>query len=630
MFTSHFVRISVGILAFVIANSGVYATNPLKFQYQSPTNGSMYNSPQTTILIKPGMALKPTSVTNTIFLVVGSFSGVHAGKATLASDKMTVSFKPTYAFANSERVTVQIRAGLMTSTGQVLGTTAFSFVISSYMGKRSVLAEAMPALRDTNEQSSTGGLATAGYDPSTLIAIPPDSIGALLSIAVNNDPTPGAIFFSSFQSTSFQQIVNDYLVILNNDGSQLFSRTMPAPCLDFKVQPTGVLTYYDSQRGYFIALDSQYNVVDSFMCGDGYSTDTHDCELLPNHHALVFAPDTELVNMQDYITGGSPQTLVIGLVLQEIDSDKNVVFQWRSWDNHYNILDAVHQNMLVSPIDYVHANSIEMDTDGNLILSARHLDEVTKINRSDGSMMWRLGGVHNQFTFVNDTFAVGAGSYGFSHQHCVRRIANGDITMFDNGNYHTPGLSRAVEYRVDPDAKTCTLVWQYQDRPEAYSGAMGSVERLDNGNTLIGYGLTSNPAIIEVRPDGTKAWELDFSPPSISYRAFRFPWNPATASIHTASTATSFGLSGNYPNPFGPGVSGASWTNVNYTLAESGLVTLSVYDITGREVSRVVNSIQAPGTHHAIINAAGLASGSYTVRLVSGSHSDSRTILFVR
>jgi hypothetical protein len=159
---------------------------------------------------------------------------------------------------------------------------------------------------------------------------------------------------------------------------------------------------------------------------------------------------------------------------------------------------------------------------------------------------------------------------------------------------------------------------------------MGSVQRLDNGNTLIGYGLTSNPAIIEVRPDGTKTWELDFSPPSISYRAFRFPWNPSTASVHNAATATGFGLSGNYPNPFGPGISGASWTNVNYSLAESGPVTLSVYDITGREVKRVVNSVQTSGSHRAIVNGAGLASGSYTIRLVSGSHSDSRTLLFIR
>jgi len=55
-----------------------------------------------------------------------------------------------------------------------------------------------------------------------------------------------------------------------------------------------------------------------------------------------------------------------------------LIFQWRSWD-HFQITDATHENLLASNIDYVHGNAIEIDTDSNIIISSRHMDEITKL-----------------------------------------------------------------------------------------------------------------------------------------------------------------------------------------------------------------------------------------------------------
>ncbi len=63
---------------------------------------------------------------------------------------------------------------------------------------------------------------------------------------------------------------------------------------------------------------------------------------------------------------------------------------------------------------------------GIILLSFRHLNEVTKIDSSSGEIIWRLGGKQNQFTFLGDTMP-------FSAQHDARRIANGNLTLFDNG-----------------------------------------------------------------------------------------------------------------------------------------------------------------------------------------------------
>ena len=201
-----------------------------------------------------------------------------------------------------------------------------------------------------------------------------------------------------------------------------------------------------------------------------------------------------------------------GLIIQEIDENKNVVFQWRSWD-HFNIVDAIYENLTAPTVDYVHGNAIEYDNDGNIMISSRHLNEITKINRSTGDIIWRIGGVNNEFTFVNDTIP-------FHYQHHIRRIENGNVTLFDNGNFRTPSFSRAVEYTLDEVNKTATLVWQYRNTPDTYGAFMGSVQRLRNGNTLIGWGGTS-PMLTEVTPSGTKALEISLPPGVFSYRAYR-------------------------------------------------------------------------------------------------------------
>jgi hypothetical protein len=109
------------------------------------------------------------------------------------------------------------------------------------------------------------------------------------------------------------------------------------------------------------------------------------------------------------------------------------------------------------------------------------MDEITKIDRSTGDILWRLGAnaVNNEFTFIGDSRA-------FSHQHDIRRLPNGDITLFDNGNYDDPEVSRGVEYRLDETAKTATMVWEYHHNPEIFGGFMGDVQRHDDGRTTMG------------------------------------------------------------------------------------------------------------------------------------------------
>ena len=64
-----------------------------------------------------------------------------------------------------------------------------------------------------------------------------------------------------------------------------------------------------------------------------------------------------------------------------------------------------------------------------------------------------------------------------------------------------------------------------------------------------------------------------------------------------------------FPNPFN------STTTIGYSLPVAGIVSLAVYDLTGREVARLVDGVKPAGTHEAIWVADGIASGVYVVAL---------------
>ncbi len=363
----------------------------------------------------------------------------------------------------------------------------------------------------------------------------PDSFPEITVTTPANGAGDGYLFISNFvidwSSRGSIAQSRPYLLILDNNGEPVFYREMTpgVPVMDFKKQPNGWLTYAE-WNGMHYALDETYSIVKSFEAKNGYRTDIHDFQILPDDHVLINIYDMKRVDMTAY--GGKPDAVVTGLVIQEQDPDGHVVFQWRSWD-HFKFEESA-ADLTGDFVDPVHGNSFELDHDGNLIISSRRMNEVTKIDRQTGEIIWRLGGKANEFEFVNDP-------EGFFYQHDARRLANGHITIFDNHDIVGSTYARAVEYALDETGpqKRATLVWEH--RGSAASQALGNAQRLPNGNTMIGWG-TLYPTLSEVKANGEIAFELTFSPPAEpklarnSYRAFRFDWHgrPTTRPVLAA------------------------------------------------------------------------------------------------
>lgn len=86
----------------------------------------------------------------------------------------------------------------------------------------------------------------------------------------------------------------------------------------------------------------------------------------------------------------------------------------------------------------------------------------------------------------------------------------------------------------------------------------------------------------------------------------------------------SFELSQNFPNPFNPE------TNIKFNIPVSGNVSLKVFDISGKEVSTLINEVKPAGYYEVTFNGSNLSSGVYFYRLESNSFNVTRKMLLVK
>ena len=142
--------------------------------------------------------------------------------------------------------------------------------------------------------------------------------------------------------------------------------------------------------------------------------------------------------------GGPDAAEVAGHSVLRLLPDGSSEFAWSGWD-HLGVEDWIEPPAPdpASPVaqDFDHPNSLAFDRDGNYIVSWRNLGEVTKIDAGTGDVLWRLGGAHNQFSFVGDPLE------GFSAQHYARILPDGHLLLYDNGTRHQPQETRVVENR---------------------------------------------------------------------------------------------------------------------------------------------------------------------------------------
>lgn len=314
----------------------------------------------------------------------------------------------------------------------------------------------------------------------------------------------------------------DSISMLDHAGKNVFKRRV-GPHANVQTYQGKWLTHFATvgNTPVFIRRDVRLNPIDTLMTVNGAKTDFHECRIVSDTSYIILGIREDTVDLSS-LPGGNPRAIVWNNVIQERTFTGRTVFEWRSLD-HIPVADAIDSVEVNTPlVDYIHINSIVVDTDGNLLVSCRHTDEVIKINRVSGAVMWRLGGTlskGNQFQWLNDTVG---GFRGFNHQHSAVRTSRGTILLFDNGNFK-PGdkSSRVVEYEINEQAKTVRKVFEFIPQPTIYAATMGSVQELPNGNIVIGWGSGSNRTVAhEIDRSGTIQVRID-NPTQSGFVAYR-------------------------------------------------------------------------------------------------------------
>lgn len=90
------------------------------------------------------------------------------------------------------------------------------------------------------------------------------------------------------------------------------------------------------------------------------------------------------------------------------------------------------------------------------------------------------------------------------------------------------------------------------------------------------------------------------------------------------TTPTEFRLQQNYPNPFNPS------TIINYSVPENGLVTLSIYDVLGNEISKLINEEKSAGNYHVQFDASNKTSGIYFYQLKAGTYLETKKMILIK
>jgi len=426
--------------------------------------------------------------------------------------------------------------GALTPLNPVFDPTIarYSFVAAEPADGTSITAEAPTGVSiQINGQTAQSGqpFSLDGIVPDSEISIVTENeIGESQSYALVYLPRDFPVLAVSVKTSGVSDdplylTFPGYVAIVDNNGVPLFYRSQARRVFDFKRHPNGLYSYarqsflneFDRWSYEHVILDADLNEIDTVETIGLTHTDQHDYLMLDNGNHLLVAYHGNFRDLSGL--GGTVNEFVEDSVVQEIDQSGNIVMEWNSWGN------LKYEERIRIRAEYAHVNSMFIDTDGNVIVSSRGLAQIAKINWTTGDVMWKLGGISNEFTFLDDPFGNLCG------QHTASRLPNGNLLLFDNGQICYPEVAervnhtRVVEYELDETAKTVRLVWSYH-QDDAYTLSQGSSQRLDNGNTLIGWGRGPNALSTEVDANGNKVFEISASldgEVAVSYRAQRFP-----------------------------------------------------------------------------------------------------------
>jgi hypothetical protein len=300
--------------------------------------------------------------------------------------------------------------------------------------------------------------------------------------------------------------------VVDRNGVPVHTRRQSARGLDLKLAANGHFTVHRPTTtpgrtgGALVELDDRFQELRRYETTGLVDTDDHDSRLMPDGSQWLVAYEPNAA------------TGLIDSVIQHVDADGDLLWQWTS-------APYAGETMLPGNPDYAHINSIDVQPNGDVLASFRHLSSVYLIRPGSGGatgeVVWKLGGRDSDFTFP--PLPDGSADSGPCAQHSASVLPNGDVLVFDNGSdpfFGTPlcvdpqdpqhgsvarPTTRVVELALS--GGTATPVRTYGDIGR-FAWFMGSAARLPGGHVLIGWSSAPDSIASETDAQGATLWQL--------------------------------------------------------------------------------------------------------------------------
>ena len=308
--------------------------------------------------------------------------------------------------------------------------------------------------------------------------------------ASGSDPSPGFIVFAA----------GKYGLVIDNTGRVVWYRRFAnGPGLNFMAQPTGRYvvrppTPDATDLEPWLEIDATGSVVRTLLCANGLQSRPHDLLLEQAGSYWILCDETRTMDLT--LVGGVAGARVTGTVVQHVGPAGELLFQWSPFD-HFEITDVEVAERTGQNVNWTHGNALDLDAAGNLYVSFRNLGEITKIDTKTGAVLWRMGGLRNQFDFVGERMPP------FARQHGLRLSGPGALLLLDNVG--DPTQSRAKRYTIEEAAHSAQLV-QSHGWPGVVTEIGGSVQNLADGRTLVSFGTAGR--VEEYDATGRVTWQI--------------------------------------------------------------------------------------------------------------------------
>jgi hypothetical protein len=352
----------------------------------------------------------------------------------------------------------------------------------------------------------------------------------------NGAPTPGWYLTGNLALGGTK---GSFAMIVNANGTPVwYRRTNGAIEVTALAPNTVAYMSLATQAGFGIDPNGAFDVINlatgqtSRIGTVGVPTDLHELYTLPSgNHVLLSYPlktGVDLTGLAGAPTPG-PNSTIADCEIQEVNPQGQLVWKWDASDH----IDPVTEPVVAPAVtvsgqtvyDVFHCNSVDVNPSGDLLVSARNLSAVFEVRRSDGKIIWKMGGTA---TSKDGAAIVQIQNYDLttiSAQHDARWLENGDISLFDDQSYRT-GPAAGVEFSVNVAAGTATPTFEFKAPSGLKSVATGSFRRYSDGESVVGWGLTptqDGSLLTELTATGSDVLDLSFPQGSAAYRAVKVP-----------------------------------------------------------------------------------------------------------